>query len=376
MHRRQFQRRVQNQLPAACPRKSCPYSDPSIKPDGGVWALVDGCQDMLQYITVTGSITVDMPHYKCRGCSFERWIGPAEIGCFPSTPQRTAAFYDEELLKLTDTIRLKSAYSATALAGVLEELHKSNGLQSKCSTLEALSTAALHWANTQELLRSESCAADAAPVDGGNNWSDCPACSRGCVALSGDACLGLRRFAAAASSSMDLQPLVQPSPFLPEADVAERLHAYNPKYQIGEDSASCGNFKAATVTGRKAANYDRMGIAALVCRHGFVVNACSLMTNENFLYYEVLLEEALARVRPKAVFLDVACKFEPYWRSRGATGDGGGNGGRRKPHLRRGAAGERAEVRPTGLVLLLLGWKANPPALTLRASCPFPNQTY
>ncbi|KXZ40970.1 hypothetical protein GPECTOR_1089g366 [Gonium pectorale] len=66
-----------------------------------------------------------------------------------------------------------------------------------------------------------------------------------------------------------------------------------------------------------------MGIGALVCRHGFVTAMCSMQTDENFLYFELLLEHALPKIQVpslKAVFMDVACKFEGFWRGRHGQG--------------------------------------------------------
>ena len=52
------------------------------------------------------------------------------------------------------------------------------------------------------------------------------------------------------------------------------------------------------------------------CRHGFVPVMVSLHTEENFVYYEVLLEalnKKMDLTNVKAVFLDVACKFTGYY---------------------------------------------------------------
>jgi hypothetical protein len=50
---------------------------------------------------------------------------------------------------------------------------------------------------------------------------------------------------------------------------------------------ACSNFKAAAVTAADAPKYDRTGVAAFMCRHGFVLSACIMTGPENFTYYEV-----------------------------------------------------------------------------------------
>ncbi|EFJ42598.1 hypothetical protein VOLCADRAFT_97223 [Volvox carteri f. nagariensis] len=135
------------------------------------------------------------------------------------------------------------------------------------------------------------------------------------AAAEGDACLGLRHFKAAASGSLDLQPLAAGDLFISEKLVMERLKERGK--MADPDAVSCSKFKAAKVFGRRAANYDRLGVAAFACRHGFVPAMVSLHTEEDFVYYEVLLEALKQRMdlaSVKAVFLDVACKFEGYYK--------------------------------------------------------------
>ncbi|KAG2435357.1 hypothetical protein HXX76_007430 [Chlamydomonas incerta] len=108
--------------------------------------------------------------------------------------------------------------------------------------------------------------------------------------------------------------------WVPEEAVATRLEQRQKLARVEAglqlEGAACSDFKAAKEASSRTANYDRMGVAALVCRHGFVVSMASLMTPENFVYYELLLEAVAAKMdlaAVKAVFLDVACKFEGYY---------------------------------------------------------------
>jgi len=219
-------------------------------------------------------------------------------------------------------LRAETPCSASAYSKMLQRQHSANRLPTPAGIADAVGNAAAHWDRVQSMLRSSEFlgtnsthASDLPPsLSTGFSWTDCPACWRECVAISGDACVGLRRFRAAASSSLDLQPLAAGGLFVPEHQVAERL------VQRGKmadpDAVACSQFKAAQVFGRRAANYDRLGVAAFACRHGFVPAMVSLHTEENFVYYEVLLEalnKKMDLVAMKAVFMDVACKFEGYY---------------------------------------------------------------
>ncbi len=71
--------------------------------------------------------------------------------------------------------------------------------------------------------------------------------------------------------------------------------------------------------GQKVQVFDIMGMAALVCRHEFVMTAVNLFTEENFAYYDIMLADVLQQYsqengrRLQCFFLDIACQFKPYW---------------------------------------------------------------
>jgi hypothetical protein len=120
---------------------------------------------------------------------------------------------------------------------------------------------------------------------------------------------------------MHLQPLSLNSLFSPEEEVRARLEerqklASTSSGSLDLEATACTDFKAAAAFSSRAAHYDRMGIAAFVCRHGFVACMVSLHTPENFTYYEMLLEalhDKMDLANVDAIFLDVACKFEAYY---------------------------------------------------------------
>ncbi len=61
-----------------------------------------------------------------------------------------------------------------------------------------------------------------------------------------------------------------------------------------------------------------MGLAGLVCRHEFVLAMVNLFTEENFAYYDIMLEQLVAKYGTEdrelvCFFLDIACQFKKYW---------------------------------------------------------------
>jgi hypothetical protein len=106
--------------------------------------------------------------------------------------------------------------------------------------------------------------------------SQCPCCSVTCEAVCADACLGMRRFAKVALQQRDLQPLITSSRFVPEACMAAAQQAARGRVQWEDATPACSNFKAATLTAAEAPKYDRTGMGAFLCRHGFVLLACIL----------------------------------------------------------------------------------------------------
>ncbi|GLC43675.1 hypothetical protein PLESTM_001502900 [Pleodorina starrii] len=328
----EFNQRVQERLPKQCPQcLSSDWAERELSPPSASTEAATGAK--VRFVSLDGSVEVPYPCFKCRHCPAQlptvRQLHPMEIGCFPSTPDRPAAWFDSRLMQHVCFLRAESPCSASAYSKTLQRHHAANGLPTPAGITDAVGTAAAHWDRVQSLMRTSEflgvetfCAAggggssdtaDTGPV-GRGAWTDCPACWRQCVAVSGDACMGLRRFRAAASGSLDLLPLAAGDLFIPERLVVERLKQRGK--MADPDAVSCSEFKAAKVFGRRAANYDRLGVAAFVCRHGFVPAMVSLHTEENFVYYEVLLEALRQRMdlpSVKAVFLDVACKFEGYY---------------------------------------------------------------
>jgi hypothetical protein len=152
--------------------------------------------------------------------------------------------------------------------------------------------------------------------------SECPACWRTCEAVCADACMGMRRFAKSASAQRGLEPLISNTPFMSE-EVVKAAQERRPHAADSSDAraAACSDFKAADLSAAEATKYDRTGVAAFLCRHGFVMRACTMFGPENFTYYEVMLADILtAYCTPQAlaagrslkfVYVDVACKMEP-----------------------------------------------------------------
>ncbi|KAL3145680.1 hypothetical protein ABBQ32_003215 [Trebouxia sp. C0010 RCD-2024] len=61
-----------------------------------------------------------------------------------------------------------------------------------------------------------------------------------------------------------------------------------------------------------------MGVAGLICRHEFVLVIANLFTEENFAYYDLMLEQLVHEYAAEGrelvcFFLDIACQFKKYW---------------------------------------------------------------
>ena len=150
-------------------------------------------------------------------------------------------------------------------------------------------------------------------------WQNCPCCWRTCQALMGDACLGITRLRAAASSSHGLSPVYTDGPFVADGAVKDLLSQRQNVDKKLLDPPSCAEFKAAKPSGKLSPVMDTTGMAALVCRHEFVAVATNMFTPENFCYYDIMLEHAMKEFSEssgrqlKCFFLDIACQFQGYW---------------------------------------------------------------
>ncbi len=108
----------------------------------------------------------------------------------------------------------------------------------------------------------------------------------------GDACLGITRLRAAGSSSHELRPFFTDGPFLSNALVQHHV-AERQNLDVNLLTPACADFQAVGSLGRRSKYFDIMGMAALVCRHEFVMTAVNLFTEENFAYYDLMLAEVL-----------------------------------------------------------------------------------
>jgi hypothetical protein len=135
------------------------------------------------------------------------------------------------------------------------------------------------------------------------------------VAVSGDACLGLRRFAKAGRASVNLKPLEKDTVFLDAAFVRGQRAAHK---QTADEAHDCASFRAVTVRSEQSKTYDEEGIASFVCRHGVVLVMCSLFGPETHCEYELMVHALLEAYDSNngreinLFFMDIACKFWPW----------------------------------------------------------------
>lgn len=92
----------------------------------------------------------------------------------------------------------------------------------------------------------------------------------------GDACLGITRLRAVASSSHALRPFESEGPFIDDAEVNDLLAERQKLDRSLLDPPLCVDFKAAKPLGKLSPIMDTTGMAALVCRHEFVAVAVNM----------------------------------------------------------------------------------------------------
>ena len=150
------------------------------------------------------------------------------------------------------------------------------------------------------------------------SWQRCPCSWRTCQAVMGDACLGMTRLRAAATNSHSLLPFHTNGLFIPDEDVRQHV-ATRQNMDVNLLTPCCAHFQAVGSLSKRSKHFDIMGIAALVCRHEFVMAAVNLFTEENFAYYDIMLDRLLKQYSEEngkqliCFFLDIACQFKPYW---------------------------------------------------------------
>ncbi|KAL0038483.1 hypothetical protein WJX77_007988 [Trebouxia sp. C0004] len=117
-----------------------------------------------------------------------------------------------------------------------------------------------------------------------------------------------------------IQPFYDRSPFLPDEAVQNFIEQRRNLAAGLWEAPSCVDFKAVGTLGRRSGVLDIFGMAALVCRHEFVMVAANLFTEENFAYYDLMLAHVAKEYqqgqgrRLVSFFLDTACQFNCYWR--------------------------------------------------------------
>ena len=116
-----------------------------------------------------------------------------------------------------------------------------------------------------------------------------------------------------------MQPLHSNGPFIPDADIKHLLEERKRIDSSLLNQPSCVDFKAIGSLGRRSTVLDNMGMAAIVCRHEFPMAAVNMFTEENFVYYDLMLERILRQYQDSpdrqlvCFFLDIACQFKGYW---------------------------------------------------------------
>ena len=123
---------------------------------------------------------------------------------------------------------------------------------------------------------------------------------------------------AAAKSSHDIGPSYHNGPFIADSDVKHLLQERKNIDPSLLNQPACVDFKAVGTLGRRSTVLDTMGTAAVVCRHEFPMAAVNMFTEENFVYYDVMLQHIMQQYHAHpdrklvCFFLDIACQFKGY----------------------------------------------------------------
>jgi hypothetical protein len=268
----------------------------------------------IMYVGMEGRVRVHKPCMACTACQHATAVHPVSINCFPASPTAATTWYDHDMLAYFSSLRAVNATASYAWFEAVATVHQSNGFDTEASHMRSLPGAASIWQTVQQKVKEESERGMEPIVEGG--MAGCPACYATCQAVSADGCQGLRRFKQAAKDSKELPPKLN-GPFIPDEEVKVALDARCTD-QPTVEAAECAIFKADDVVGQRAANYDQMGVAGMVCRHGFVQAMCTMTTTENHTYYHLMLDKLLAAYSNpgrsvRLGFIDIACKLGPSY---------------------------------------------------------------
>ena len=170
-----------------------------------------------------------------------------------------------------------------------------------------------------EVSQAKDCGLTGVLPDQPTAWQSCPCCWKTCQAAIADACLGITHLRSAASKMHAIEPFYNHGPFLSDQTVQDFLTERRGLAAGLWEPPSCVDFKAVGSLGRRSGVLDIFGMAALVCRHEFTMVAANLFTEENFAYYDLMLDNMLKQYqegsgrRLVCFFLDIACQFSSYW---------------------------------------------------------------
>ncbi|KAF5825424.1 hypothetical protein DUNSADRAFT_10214, partial [Dunaliella salina] len=126
----------------------------------------------------------------------------------------------------------------------------------------------------------------------------------------------LRQLRHVGTASAGQQSLMKNPLFVPSSDVAAELQGHQRDGLVSAHTEQdCAQFKAATVTGTRREHYKCLGVGAGCCKHGKILIAASLLSEESTGYYVTVLERFFKAYNEtngrsaSLVFMDIACQF-------------------------------------------------------------------
>ncbi|DBA78758.1 TPA: hypothetical protein ACH3X1_008665 [Trebouxia sp. C0004] len=205
----------------------------------------------ITYASIHAHVSVHKPEFECTSCSTRIAVHPISIDCFPATPCQATVWYDQQLLVATaaaqysgpvatkPTAQPSNNFTSTmdadrgilAFGQICLVLHRTGTVWryahaafvgDHVSSIAALTDEVHMLVSQVEMSKREQFQLPGMFADQ-SAWQNCPCCWRTCQALMGDACLGITRLRAAASSSHALSPVYTDGPFVADAAVKDLL---------------------------------------------------------------------------------------------------------------------------------------------------------
>ncbi len=110
-----------------------------------------------RYASTYAHFSAHKPYLECASCSTRIAVNPVSIDCFPSSARQATAWYDQQLLVLTEATRHSGPVPIQAHCAALKQLHFAGGVRPPGIRIK-LSDASHNWQQAQVCSYEHSCA--------------------------------------------------------------------------------------------------------------------------------------------------------------------------------------------------------------------------